>query len=111
MSVWHYSDRMSSGGFSLSSHRYRMLGADGRFVQGGQSFATSVPRDSSGNWAGIDSLRSGVAPEDRGRWETKGRHLVLNFEDKTYAEFDYFVQGGSLVLTSSKGTRTLWTRA
>ena len=41
----------------------------------------------------------------------QGRHLVLDFEDQTYAEFDYFVQGGRLMLTSSKGTRTLWTRA
>jgi hypothetical protein len=108
--VWHWSEFMSSGGFSLTSHRYRVLGSDGQFAQGGQSFATSVLRDPSGNWAGMNSLRSGAGPEDRGRWETQGRQLTLHFEDGMYSEFDYFVQGGSLMLTSSNGRRTLWTR-
>jgi hypothetical protein len=108
--MWHWSEFISSGSASITSHRYRLLSGDGQFVQSSRSFATSVRRDSSGNWMGMDLMKSAAAPGDRGWWEIKSGKLILHYEDDTYTDFDYFLRGDDLMLTDSRGRRTLWSR-
>jgi 2-oxoglutarate dehydrogenase E2 component (dihydrolipoamide succinyltransferase) len=107
--TWHRSEFYSSGGFSMSMHRFRVLGADGRFVEGGGSFADLQLLDSSGNWSGIDSLES-VSSEDRGAWQADEGVLTLSWDDGSGAEFTFEVEPDALLLVSTSGDRTLWTR-
>lgn len=105
---WTHSTYMSSGGFSFSTHRYRIFGPNGRFVEGGQAFADSVHFDSSGNWSGWDTMSTGRSPEDQGIWEVDGPRLRLTWDDGTYAEYQYEVSGGSMLLIPSQGENQLW---
>ena len=94
----------------MVTFRFRYLFADGYFAQGGESFATFVRSAGSGQWAGMETLRSKVPPGERGTWETRPGVLTLNFDDNMYAEFGYYVEGNSLTLTPSRGENQLWSR-
>jgi hypothetical protein len=90
--------------------RFRYLFADGHFAQGGESFATFVRSAAGGQWAGMETLRSRVPPGERGSWETRPGVLTLNYEDDMYAEFRYYVEANSLMLTPTRGENQLWSR-
>ena len=68
--LWHYSPILRSGSASRITFRFRYFTADGEFAEGGESFSTFVRPSSSGQRAGIETLRSKVAPADRGIWDT-----------------------------------------
>lgn len=105
---WNHSTYMSSGGFSFSTHRYRIFGPDGRFVEGSQAFADSVHFDASGNWSGWDTASTGRRPGDQGTWEVDGSQLGLIWDDGSYAEYQYEVSGESMLLIPSQGENQLW---
>jgi hypothetical protein len=108
--LWYYSPTLRSGSASMISFRFRYLSADGHFAQGGESFATFVRSGSGGQWAGMDTLRSKVAPGERGTWKTSRDVLTLNYDDDMYSEFRYYVEGNSMMLTTERGGNQLWTR-
>jgi hypothetical protein len=77
--LWYYSPMLRSGSASMVSFRFRYFSADGQFAQGGESFATVVRSGSGGQWAGMETLRSKVAPGEHGTWETRRDVLTLNY--------------------------------
>jgi hypothetical protein len=110
IALWYYSPTLRSGSASMVSFRFRYFSADGHFAQGGESFATFVRSASGGQWAGMETLRSKVAPGERGTWETTRDVLTLNYEDDMYSEFRYYVEGNSLMLTPERSEIQVWTR-
>jgi hypothetical protein len=48
---------------------------------------------------GIDALRSKLPPGERGTLETNHGALTLNYDDKMYSEFDYYIEGNSMLLS------------
>jgi hypothetical protein len=109
--LWYYSPPvLRSGRDSMVTFRFRYFAYDGRFAQGGESYATFVRRSSDGSWAGIDMLRSKVPPGDRGTWETNGGILTLHYDDEMASDFSYYVEGNSMLLSQPGRERQLWTR-
>jgi hypothetical protein len=108
--LWHYTPTLRSGSASRVTFRFRYFTGDGYFAEGGESFSTFVKSCSSGQWAGIATLRSKVAPGDRGRWEATRDVLTLNYEDDMYAKFRYYVEGNSMMLTTERGENQPWNR-
>ena len=108
--LWHYSPTLRSGLASMVTFRFRYLFADGHFAQGGESFATFVRSAGGGEWAGMETLRAKVPPGERGTWGTRPGVLTLNYEDDMYAEFGYYVEGNSLMLTTRRGEKQVWSR-
>ncbi|MEX0805582.1 MAG: hypothetical protein WD688_20040 [Candidatus Binatia bacterium] len=108
--LWYYSPTLRSGSASRVTFRFRYLTADGHFAEGDQSFSTFVRSGSSGQWAGMETLRSKVVPGDRGTWETTHDVLTLNYEDDMYSEFRYYVDGNSVMLTTERGENQVWNR-
>ena len=74
---WYYSPILRSGSASMITFRFRYFARDGRFAQGGESYATFVNQVGDGNWAGMDTLCSKLPPGDRGTWETNHDVLTL----------------------------------
>ena len=95
----------------MSLSRTRYFAADGRFAESSQSFATFVQRDGGGNWSGMDTAQSRVAPGDRGHWESARGVLRLNYDDDMYSTFRYVADSESLLLTTDHGEKQLWSRA
>ncbi len=108
--LWYYSPTLRSGSDSMTMFRFRYFAYDGRFAQGGQSYATFVRRSSDGSWAGMDTLRSKLPPGERGTWETGHGVLTLNCDDQTCYEFSYYVEGNSLMLSQPGRGNQVWTR-
>ena len=106
--LWYYSPTLRSGSAAMVAFRFRYFSADGHFAQGSESFATFVRSDGAGQWAGMETLRSKVAPGDRGTWETTRGVLTLKYEDNMYSEFRYYVEGNSLMLTPERGEIQVW---
>jgi hypothetical protein len=94
----------------MITFRFRYFARDGRFAQGGQSYATFVRPSGDGSWAGMDTLCSKLPPGERGTWETGNDVLTLHYDDQMYSEFSYYLQGNSLMLSQPGGERQLWTR-
>jgi hypothetical protein len=108
---WYYSPPILRSGFdSMVTFRFRYFARDGRFAQGGQSYATFVQRSSDGSWAGMDALCSKLPPGDRGTWETGHGVLTFNYDDQLYSEFSYYVEGNGLLLSQPGRDRQLWLR-
>jgi hypothetical protein len=100
----------TSGSDSMVTFRFRYFARDGRFAQGGESYATFVRPSSDGRWAGIDTLRSKLPPGERGMWETSHGVLTLNYDDQMYSKFSYYMEGNSLMLSQPGRTNQFWTR-
>jgi hypothetical protein len=108
--LWYYSPSIRSGSASMTTFRFRYFAGDGRFAQGGESYATFVQTGSGGQWAGMDVLHSRVPVGERGTWETARGVLTLNFDDNMYSEFSYYVEGNDLLLQQQGRDNQLWTR-
>jgi hypothetical protein len=107
--TWHHSTYYSSGGFSYSNTRSRFLGANGRYVEGSQSFVNMVHRNSSGDDIGQTAANS-ASPEDRGSWSTSGSLLTLDADDGSSYEFRMEVYSDALRLSQPGRDPKLWTR-
>lgn len=106
--LWYYSPTLRSGSASMVTFRFRYFSADGHFAQGGESSATFVRSAGGGQWAGMETLRSKVAPGERGTWETTRDVLTLTYEDNMCSAFRYYVEGNSLMLTPERGEIQVW---
>ena len=94
----------------MITFRFRYFARDGRFAQGGESYATFVRPSSDGSWTGMETLRSKLPPGERGTWETGRGLLTLNCDDQTCYEFSYYADGNSLMLSQPGREKQLWTR-
>lgn len=94
----------------MTTFRFRYFAYHGRFAQGGESYATFVRRSSDGSWPGMDALRSKLPPGERGTWETNRGVLTLNYDDEMHSEFDYYIEGNSILLSRPGTENQLWTR-
>jgi hypothetical protein len=94
----------------MVTFRFRYFAGDGRFAQGGESYATFVRRSSDGSWAGMDTLCSNVAAGQRGTWETGHGVLTLNYDDQMYSEFSYYLDRNGLMLSQPGREYQVWTR-
>ena len=109
--LWYYSPpALQSGSASMKTFRFRYFAGDGRFAQGGESYATFVQTGSGGQWAGMDVLHSSVGADERGTWETGRGILTLNYDDNMSSEFSYYVEGNDLLLQQPGRDNQLWTR-
>jgi hypothetical protein len=109
--LWYYSPPiLRSGSDSMVMFRFRYLARDGRFAQGGESYATFVKPSSDGTWAGIGTLCSKVPPDERGTWESGHGVLTLNYDNQMYSEFSYYLEGNDLLLSQPGRENQLWTR-
>lgn len=103
---WIYSDFYSSGGFSARFDVHLILGADGYFVRTKQSVAGMMHTDSSGNYLGQSAARSGAQPGERGRWQTSGRGLSLEYDDGSEGYYSVERDGSSMLLNGKLYQRT-----
>jgi len=109
--LWYYSPPiLRSGSASMVTFRFRYFAGDGRFAQGGESYATFVRRSSDGSWAGIDTLCSNVPPGERGTWETGHGVLTLHYDNQMYSEFSYYLDRNGLMLSQPGREYQVWTR-
>jgi hypothetical protein len=102
--TWEYTNYVGSGEFSVTVNQVLALYPDGRFVFNRSASANLKYRDSSGNRDGMTSLFSNADPGDRGRWTARNGRLRLEFENDTYIDYVYLVDG-------SPGNRGLLTKA
>jgi hypothetical protein len=107
--AWHHSTYYSSGGFSYSNTRSRFFGANGRYVEGAQSFVNMVHRNSSGDDIGQTAANS-ASPDSRGTWSTAGARLTLDADNGDSYEFRMELHADSLLLSQPGRDPTLWTR-
>jgi hypothetical protein len=72
--------------------------------------ASSTFVDSSGNWAGVGSIDSGVGTGDRGTWTVVDGVFRLDYADDTYSSCQYEYSGSEFLCYRS-GENELWQRA
>ena len=107
--TWYHSTFMSSGGFSYSNIRSQFFGSNGFYVEGSQSFVSSVQRSSDGDELSQMAFES-AAPESRGRWSTSGSTLTLEADDGSFYTFRMDFHQGTLMLSQSGREPRIWTR-
>ncbi|WP_416908947.1 MAG: hypothetical protein ACMVO5_04860 [Polymorphobacter sp.] len=106
---WHHSSFYSSGDFHHSSTTSRHFGADGRYVEGTQSFVNMIHRNSSGDQIGQSDANS-APPRSRGRWSMIGRTLTLDADNGDSYDFTVEIHSGSMLLSQPGRDPKLWTR-
>ncbi|MEK9137531.1 MAG: hypothetical protein AAB393_10445, partial [Bacteroidota bacterium] len=111
--TWRYesyysssSSGYSSGNFSSTSIRYMVFQPDGTFRSGSRLFASTdaVTAD------------TGEDPGEHGRWSAGDGKLYLMWDDGSYAEHGYYIEGqpGSqkMLLKPTNGSKDqLWEQA
>ena len=100
---WRYESVYMSGDFSSTSVRYMTLRADGTFGWGSRLLFSS---DAGGG-------DTGGSPGERGRWSAANKKLSLVWDDGSYAEYGYYVQGAQgsrqMLLKPTNGDKNqLW---
>ena len=106
---WHHSTCYSSGGFSYSNTRSRFFGANGRYVEGSQSFVNMVRRNSPGDDIGQTAANNASA-DGRGAWSISGSLLTLDADNGDSYEFHMEVYSDSPIFSQPGRDPTLWTR-
>ena len=109
---WEYSKFSSSGGFTFSSVRTRVLRQDGRFVEAGQTAASLTHRDLTGRETGRTAADSGVSAEERGTWSTQKNMLRLDWDSGHYATYTFEIGSEGVLLTpiTPAGEAKYWAR-
>jgi len=100
---------MSSGGFSYSNIRSQFFGSNGFYVEGSQSFVSSVQRSSSGDELSKIMFEN-TTPDSRGRWSTFGSTLNLEADDGYCYTFRMDFHQGVLMLSQPGREPKIWTR-
>ncbi len=107
--IWYHSTFMSSGGFSYSNIRSQFFGSNGFYIEGSQSFVSSVQRSSAGDALSQMAFES-AAPDSRGRWSTLGSMLTLEADDGYVYPFRMDFHQGTLMLSQPGREPKIWTR-
>ncbi len=84
-----------------------VLARDGTFVTSWRGMTSSTFLDSSGNWAGVSSVDSGVSPDERGRWSVDNGEFRLEYDDNTSSVCGFEVSDNKLVCYMS-GEIQIW---
>jgi hypothetical protein len=103
--VWRSESYYSSGDFSSASVRYMTFQPDGTFSSGGRLMFSSD--------AGTGD--TGDSDGERGRWAAANDKVYLMWDNGSYAEYGYYIQGqpGSqemLFKPTNGGKNELWTQ-
>jgi hypothetical protein len=104
---WYNTVYLSSGGSSLSIHKYRVFGPDGSIIDLSRSFADFEFYDTHGNWVGWSNIQNNLSPSDRGKWGVDCSRLVIFWDNETYSQFSFELSGGSLLLITLRGENQL----
>jgi hypothetical protein len=107
--TWYHSTFMSSGGFSYSNISSQFFGSNGFYVEGSQSFVSSVQRSSSGDELSKMMLEN-ATPDSRGRWSTSGSTLNQEADDGSFYTFRMDFHQGDLMLSQPGREPQIWTR-
>jgi len=108
---WRNEDTYMSGSFSATTVRYMGLLADGRATWGSRLNAGMGHTDSGGNFTGSTSGDSSGGTS-YGRWSAANRRLYIVWDSGSEEEYEYYLEGGSMMLTpKGGGKRKLWKRA
>ncbi|MBI2191915.1 MAG: hypothetical protein HYU36_08025 [Planctomycetes bacterium] len=111
--AWRYEHYYSTKDFSSTSIKTTVLRPDGSFSSSGQTMANAQHRDGGGDLTGSTMLDTGESAGDRGRWGAGGSKLFLIWDDGSYAEYQYHVEGQpgarNLLLVTPDGKKQLWT--
>jgi hypothetical protein len=100
---WSYSKTMMSGGFSMVTQRFLQVNPDGTYVYGNGR----VTAGGEGAY-GDTGYGDDAAP---GRWRVEGDVLYLSEQGSQWVPYArYYVEGGSLMLTTGDGKRQVWKR-
>ena len=109
---WRYEDNYSSGEFIGITVRYMSLRQDGSFDTSGRVVASMESDDAYGNPIGSTHADTGTSPGDRGRWGTGNKKLYLMWDDGSYAEYGYYIEGAAggrkMLLKPANGKNELW---
>lgn len=105
---WRHEKVFMSGDFSTVTTQYVRLNADQTCAWSSSLMANGASRDAGGNTTGgygADSGESGA----RGTWKTNGRTITLSWNGAGSQNWEYYVDGASLLLKSN-GDKKLWER-
>lgn len=110
--AWRYEHYYSTKDFSSTSIRTTVLRADGTFSSSGQTMANATHKDGAGDTTGSTMVDTGESAGDRGRWGAAAGKLYLMWDDGSFAEYNYRVEGQagarSILLVTSDGKKQLW---
>jgi hypothetical protein len=108
--TWRHESTYMSGEFSSVTVRYMGLSPDGRATWGSKLHAGMSHTDSGGNFTGSTSAESSGA-EATGRWTGANKKLYIVWDSGQEEEYDYYVEGSSMMLTPvGGGKRKVWER-
>lgn len=107
---WRHSTYMSSGYSTMTIHRYRTYGRDGRFADSSRASASSEHFASDGTWTGSTSALSELSPKQRGRWATAASKQWLRWDDGSIQIYSYEAYSDSMLLIPGRGENQLWKR-
>jgi hypothetical protein len=105
---WQSSQPYRSGQFSMSFHRFWLIGDNGRILDSSQSFA-SLAHTQGGSWQGLTTLESSLPAKDRGTWDADGQTLTINWDDGRVSSYRYVVDPTGMIVRWSGG-QEFWTR-
>jgi hypothetical protein len=110
--TWRYESHFFSGTFSSTTLRYMVLRPDGTLSSGGRLLASMEHKDQYGDPTGSTTADTGEDSGERGRWGAGNGKLYLIWDDGSYAEYGYYVEGApgsrKMLLKPSDGKNELW---
>lgn len=108
----YYSSRTSSDSFNTTSIRYMVFQPDGSFSSGGRFLASTQNDYPSGGTSSSSTVDTGSPAGERGRWGTGSNRLYLMWDDGSYAEYGYHIEGvpgdRKMLLNPVNGKNELW---
>ena len=63
-----------------------------------------------GNWVGWSNIENNLKPSDRGNWAVDCSRLILYWDNYTYSEYNFELNGNSMLLITLSGKKELWER-
>ena len=105
---WQSSQPYRSGQFSMSIHRFWLIGDNGRILDSSRSFA-SLAHTQGGSWQGLTTLESSLPAKDRGTWDADGETLTINWDDGRMSSYRYVVDSTGMIVRWSGG-QEFWSR-
>jgi hypothetical protein len=110
--AWRHESHYSSGTFSSTTIHNLLLRPDGTFTTDSRLLASMEHRDSGGDPTGWTNADTGQDPGQNGRWGAANGKLVRMWNDGSYSELPYYVEGspgqGKVLITLPSGKKQLW---
>jgi hypothetical protein len=94
---------------STTAETIREFRADGTFIEGSEAAFSVRHHDEGGYQTGTTTGTSGRGGASTGRWSAGNGVLVLMYDDGSSAQFEYYVDGNSLMLGRGENAK-LWER-